>query len=119
MSSHNEAGATHEREIEEDVMNVPFIAWLGTVSTILITVSVLLLIGVYYLTQGQETARRFEEAEARITDIEAQRVIDARMVDEGYYVHPDADSGDGNVTRGTVSMPIEVGMEAVIADNPK
>ncbi len=121
MSSHNEEGAVHEREIEEDVMNVPLIAWLGTVSTILITVSVLLLIGVYYLTLSQETALRHKEADARITDIEAQRAIDAMLI-EGYYQTPDTEDAEGNPTRGTATMPIEIGMQDVVkeaANKPK
>ena len=66
-----------EREIEEDVMNVPFIAWLGSISTVLIVVAVLLLTGVFYLTQRQQTAERQADADARITELEAQRAIDA------------------------------------------
>lgn len=115
MSSHNEQDVKHEREIEEDVMNVPLIAWLGTIATILITVSVLLLIGVYYLTQGQETARRHLEADARITDIEAQRAIDAELV-EGYFKLPDEEDETGTVTRGTATMPIALGMQSVIEE---
>lgn len=115
MSSHNEEGVKHEREIEEDVMNVPLIAWLGTIATILIIVSVLLLIGVYYLTKGQETARRHVEAEARITDIEAQRIIDAKVV-EDYFLHPDKEDADGNMERGTATIPVEQGMIDVVKE---
>jgi len=118
MSSHNEEGTKHEREIEEDVMNVPLIAWLGTVSTILIIVSVLLLIGVYYLTLSQETALRHKEAEARITDIEAQRAIDAMMVDD-YYLNPESEDADGNVKRETATMPIALGMQEVVDEAAK
>jgi hypothetical protein len=111
-----ESAAQHpDREIQEDVMNVPFVAWIGTVTTILITVSVIVLIGVYYLTKGQEMERRQAEADGRITDMEAQREIDALVVD-GYYKFPDVDDGQGNVTRGTVSIPVSEGMRRVVED---
>lgn len=113
MSS-NETNAHPDREIEEDVMNVPFIAWLGTVSTILIAVTVLLLMGVYYLTQRQETALRWEEAEARITDLEAQRAID-KMVVNGVYELPAA-GDDVSQDRPLVSVPVSVGMTKVVEE---
>ena len=62
----DEHAQTSEREIEEDVVNVGFIAWLGGVATILIAVSVILLTGVYYLTLEQREARLQEEADARV-----------------------------------------------------
>lgn len=102
---------TKEREIEEDVMNVPVIAWLGTVSTILIAVSVILLIGVFYLTQDRQQALRQRQADERITELEAHRQIDAMVVD-GYYQQPDVEE-NGTVTRGKVSVPVEIGMRQI------
>lgn len=104
-----------DREIEEDVLDVPVIAWLGGISTVLIIVAVILLVGVYYLTQRQLDAERQAEADARITELEAQRAIDAMVVD-GYYQHPDVDDGEGNTTPGTVSIPVTEGMKKVIED---
>lgn len=100
-----------EREIEEDVMNVPVIAWLGTVATLLIIVSVILLIGVYYLTKDTQEAAQQAQADARITELEAHRKIDAMVVD-GYYREPDVDV-DGTVTRGKVNVPVELGMQQI------
>ncbi len=111
----NEQAQTSEREIEEDVVNVGFIAWLGGVATILIAVSVILLTAVYYVTLDQREARLQEEADARVTDLEAQQVIDAMVVD-GFFKHPDVDDGQGNVSRGTVSIPVSEGMKKVIED---
>lgn len=111
----DEHAQTSDREIEEDVVNVGFIAWLGGVATILIAVSVILLTGVYYLTLEQREARLQEEADARVTDLEAQQTIDDMVVD-GFYRHPDVDDGQGNVTRGTVSIPVSEGMKRVIED---
>ena len=94
-------------------MNVPLIAWLGIVSSILIAVSVIVLTGVYYLTEQKQMEERHEQADARITDLEAHRAIDKMMVD-GYYQQPDVDDGQGNVTRGTVSIPVEIGMKEIV-----
>lgn len=113
MSSQVSHGEVHEREIEEDVMNVPFIAWLGAVATILIAVLVLLLMGVYYLTQRQETARRWEQAGARVTDLEAQLEVDRRVVD-GYFRHPAADEVAGD--RPKVNVPVSIGMQKVVEE---
>ena len=38
------------------------------------------------------------------------------MVVDGFYRHPDVDDGQGNVTRGTVSIPVSEGMKKVIED---
>ena len=111
----NEQAQTSEREIEEDVVNVGFIAWLGGGATILIAVSVILLTAVYYFTLDAREARLQEEADARVTDLEAQQAID-QMVVEGFYQHPDLDDGLGNVTRGTVSIPVSEGMKKVVED---
>ncbi|MEM1452661.1 MAG: hypothetical protein AAGI22_26390 [Planctomycetota bacterium] len=104
-----------DREIEEDVMNVPFIAWLGSISTVLIIVAVLLLTGVFYLTQRQQTAERQRDADARITELEAQRAIDAMVVD-GYYKQPDGADEKGEPIPGTVSIPVTEGMRKVVED---
>ena len=112
MSSTEQHGADKkEREIEEDVMNVPVIAWLGTVSTILIIVSVILLIGVFYLTENKQLAERQSEADARITELEAHRKIDAMVVD-GYYKDADTEE-NGTVTRGKLHVPVEIGMRQI------
>ena len=66
----NEQAQTSEREIEEDVVNVGFIAWLGGVATILIAVSVILLTAVYYVTLDQREARLQEEADAQAAEAE-------------------------------------------------
>lgn len=110
MSSTEQHGKA-EREIEEDIMNVPVIAWLGTVSTILIIVSVILLIGVFYLTERQQLAERQSEADARITDLEAHRKIDAMIVDD-YFKGADVEV-DGTVTRGKFHIPVEIGMRQI------
>ena len=39
--STNDTNAQLDREIEDDVMNIPFIAWIGTISTIMIAVTVI------------------------------------------------------------------------------
>lgn len=111
------AAAAHEdvdeREIQEDVMNVPFVAWLGAVATILIAVSVILLTGVYYLTKGNEEALRQSEADGRKSDLQAQREVDEMLLD-GYYKLPDKELENGDVERGGISIPIGEGMEQVI-----
>ena len=110
MSSTQQQGKK-EREIEEDIMDVPVIAWLGTVATILIIVSVILLIGVFYLTENQQLAERQSEADARITDLEAHRIIDAMVVD-GHFKDADVEE-NGTVTRGKVHIPVEIGMQQI------
>mgnify|MGYP005992243443 CR=1 FL=1 len=100
-----------DREIQEDVMNVPVLAWLGTVSTILIIVSVILLIGVFYMTKDQQEAVRQTQADSRITDLEAHRQIDGMVVD-GFYKEADVDD-NGTVTRGKVHVPVELGMSQI------
>ncbi len=113
MSSteHGDHAAKSEREIEEDIMDVPVIAWLGTVSTILIIVAVILLTGLYHLTQRQQDATRQEEADTRITDLEAYRLIDATVVN-GHFQQPDSEE-NGTVTRGKVNLPVEIGMSQI------
>ena len=112
MSSTQQHGSgKSEREIEEDIMNVPVIAWLGTVATILIIVSVILLIGVFYLTENQQLTERQAEADVRITDLEAHRKIDAMVVD-GYFRDADVEE-DGTVTRGKLHVPVEIGMRQI------
>lgn len=100
-----------EREIEEDIMDVPVISWLGTVSTIIIIVSVIVLTGIFHLTERQQKEVRQAEADARITDLEAYRQIDNAIVD-GHFKQPDVDD-NGTVTRGKVSLPVEIGMRQI------
>ncbi len=113
MSDTHNTGAKKEREIEEDVMNVPLVAWLGTVASILIAVSVIVLTGIYYLTKHTQQERQQARADERVSDLEAHRQIEAMVVD-GYYQQPDVDDGQGNVTRGAVNLPVELGMRKVI-----
>ena len=118
MSTDSSAqGAKAEREIQEDVMNVPLIAWLGVVSAVITTVSVLLLMGVYHLTLKQQVAERQVEADQRITDLEAKRSID-EMVVNGFYRLPDVllvdEKGGTSTTPGGFAVPVEPGMQQVI-----
>lgn len=108
-----------DREIEEDVMNVGFVAWLGAITTILIAVTVIGLIGVYYLTLDMQTAERQAEADERITDTEAHQLIDD-MVVEGVFELPDVTDEAGEVmTRGGFSLPVERGMRQIVEANKK
>jgi hypothetical protein len=74
-------------------------------------VSVIFLIGVYYLTKDQQEAVRQTQADSRITDLEAHRQIDAMVVD-GHYKEADVDD-NGTVTRGKVHVPVELGMRQI------
>lgn len=100
-----------DREIQEDVVNVPLLGWLATVSSILIIVAVLLLTGVFYLTEGRQMELRQVQADSRITDIEAHRQIDEMVID-GYYREADVEES-GTVTRGKVNVPVEIGMRQI------
>lgn len=108
-----------EREIEEDVMDVGFVAWLGAVSTILIAVTVIGLIGVFYLTQDMQIAERQAEADARITDTEAHRMIDDIVVDGAYQLPDEKDEAGETMTRGGFSLPVERGMRQVVEANKR
>lgn len=112
--STNDTNAQLDREIEDDVMNIPFIAWIGTISTIMIAVTVIVLTGIYYLTQRQENALRWEQADARVSDLEAQRAID-KMVVNGVYELPTSGS-DFSQDRPKVSAPVSVGMTKVVEE---
>ena len=112
--STNDTNAQLDREIEDDVMNIPFIAWIGTISTIMIAVTVIVLTGIYYLTQRQENALRWEQADARVSDLEAQRAID-KMVVNGVYELPSTGS-DFSQDRPKVSAPVSVGMTKVVEE---
>ncbi|QDV08249.1 hypothetical protein Poly30_37850 [Planctomycetes bacterium Poly30] len=100
-----------EREIQDDVQNVPVLAFLTTVATLLIIVSVIFLTGVYYLTAGKQQELRQSQADSRITDLEAHRQIDDMVVD-GYYKEADVEE-NGTVTRGKVHVPVEIGMRQI------
>ena len=112
--STNDTNAQLDREIEDDVMNIPFIAWIGTISTIMIAVTVIVLTGIYYLTQRQENALRWEQADARVSDLEAQRAID-KMVVQGVYELPSTGS-DVSQDRPKVSAPVSAGMAKVVEE---
>ena len=112
--STNDTNAQLDREIEDDVMNIPFIAWIGPISTIMIAVTVIVLTGIYYLTQRQENALRWEQADARVSDLEAQRAID-KMVVQGVYELPSTGS-DVSQDRPKVSAPVSVGMTKVVEE---
>lgn len=108
-----------DREIEEDVMNVGLVAWLGAITTIITAVTVIGLIGVYYLTQDMQIAERQAEADARTTDTEAHQIIDGMVVD-GVYQLPDVKDEAGEVmTRGGYSVPVERGMRQVVEANKR
>lgn len=112
------ASETHpDREIQEDVMNVPFIAWLAAVSTILIAVSVLLLIGVYHLTKQREVAKRQAEATLRIDELEANRLVDREVITSG-EVYVSEIENMGTVDR-KYHLPVERGIQAVLEQNKK
>ena len=120
MSSegHSSGHSAHpDREIEEDVMNVGFVSWLAAVATIIIIATVLVLTGIYYMTRDAQMAERQAEADARITDLEAHRKIDA-MVIEGFYRTPDVQVGE-EVQRGLFSVPVERGMREVVEQNAR
>lgn len=112
--STNDTNAQLDREIEDDVMNIPFIAWIGTISTIMIAVTVIVLTGIYYLTQRQENALRWEQADARVSDLEAQRAID-KMVVQGVYELPSTGS-EISQDRPKVSAPVSAGMAKVVEE---
>lgn len=105
-----------DREIEEDVMNVGFVSWIGAVTTILIIASVFVLTGVYYLTKDLQMQERQAQADDRLGVLEAQRTVDGMVVD-GVYKLPDVEDADGNVTRGGYSVPVTRGMQQVVQQN--
>jgi len=94
-------------------MDVPFVAWIGIITTIAIILAVIILTGIYYMTKSQEMAIRQVEADSRITDMEAQRQIDATVVN-GFYRLPDKEDAEGNVIRGGVSVPVSDGMRKIV-----
>jgi len=108
-----------DREIEEDVMNVGLVAWLGAITTIITAVTVIGLIGVYYLTQDMQMAERQAEADARITDTEAHQMIDQMAVDGMYRLPGETNETDGSMTRGGFSLPVERGMRQVVEANKR
>ena len=111
MSSHDHP----DRQIEEDVLAVPFIAWLGIVGVILIVASVFALTGMYYQTQHSLTAERYADAEAFVTPAEAKVAADHEVVD-GYFrvPAPDGSSDEGPDAKKFVSIPVAEGKAKVI-----
>lgn len=117
--SHAHPAAHPDREIEEDVLAVPFIAWLGVTGVILIVASVLALTGMYYQTQNALTRARYAEAESRLTPAEAKVAADAVVV-EGYYRGVPSPEGavapePGQEPKQYVSVPVhEYGKRKVL-----
>jgi hypothetical protein len=107
-----------DREIEEDVLAVPFIAWLGIVGAILTVASVLALTGMYYQTLHGLERRLYAEAEASVTPAEAKVAAD-RLALLGYYrgvPSPDGvvESAAGADARQFVSIPVAEGKKKVL-----
>lgn len=109
------SNAHPERQIEEDVLAVPFIAWLGIVGVILIVASVFALTGMYYQTQHGLTEQRYTDAEALVTPAEAKVAADHQVVD-GYFrvPSPDGSSDEGPDAKTFVSIPVSEGKAKVI-----
>ena len=104
-----------DRQIEEDVLAVPFITWLGIVGVILIVASVFALTGMYYQTQRSLDAQRYADAEAVVTPLEAKVAADDEVVD-GYYrvPSPNGTSEEGADAKKFVSIPVSEGKAKVI-----
>lgn len=115
-----------DREIEEDVLAVPLIAWLGIVGAILIVASVFALTGMYYQTLHGVERRLYAEAEASVTPAEAKVAAD-KVALRGYYrgvPSPEGviPTGAGATEPGAkefVSIPVAEGKKKVLADYGK
>ena len=116
-SSSNAHPAEHpNRQIEEDVLAVPMVAWLGVIGTILIVASVLALTGMYYQTQHALDRARNAEAEAHLTPAEAKVAADREVVG-GYYrgiPSPDGAPAEGADANRFVSIPVAEGKKKVL-----
>lgn len=107
-----------DREIEEDVLAVPFIAWLGIVGTILIVASVFALTGMYYQTLHGLERKLYAEAEASVTPAEAKVAAD-RVALLGYYrgvPSPEGVVESGPDAKQFVSIPVAEGKKKVLQD---
>lgn len=105
-----------DREIQEDVLAVPLIAWLAGISTILIVVSIIALTGFHYQSYHALERERFAAAEALITPAEAKTAADAEVI-RGYYKGVPSPEGlveEGPDAKSFVSIPIEHGRRAVL-----
>ncbi|MEZ6017945.1 MAG: hypothetical protein R3F49_22765 [Planctomycetota bacterium] len=109
--------AGHEdREIEEDVLAVPFIAWLGVTGAILIVASVLALTGMYYQTEHALERERYLAADAQITPSEARLTADHETIN-GYFKgipSPDGVVEEGPDAKKFVSIPVAEGRKKVL-----
>lgn len=115
-ASSNAHPAEHpDREIEEDVLAVPFIAWLTAVGTILIVASVLALTGMYYQTQSRLDRERAEAAAALVTPAEAKVAADKTALNGYYRGVPDPNLKDGKY----VSIPVSEGRKKVLEQYAK
>ncbi len=120
--SHAHPADHPDRQIEEDVLAVPIIAWLGVTGSILIIVSVFALTGLYYQTQHALDRERSADAEALVTPAEAKVKAD-RVAIDGYYKVPDPNppklDPDGKPIvdpnpRTYVSIPVAEGKKKVL-----
>lgn len=105
-----------DREIEEDVLAVPFIAWLGVVGSILIVVSVFALTGMYYQTLHGLERRLYAEADASVTPAEAKVAAD-KVALLGYYrgvPSPEGAVETGADAKQFVSIPVSEGKKKVL-----
>lgn len=121
-ASHAHPAEHSHRQIEEDVLAVPFVAWLGIVGTILIVASVFGLTGLYYQTQHALNRERAADAESRVTPAEAKVKAD-KVALNGYYRIPDPNppklDADGKPiadpdARTYVSIPVAEGKKKVL-----
>jgi len=106
-----------DREIEEDVLAVPLIAWLGVVGAILIVASVLGLTGMYYQTLHGLERRLYAEADASLTPAEAKVAAD-KVALLGFYrgvPSPEGVVETGPDAKQFVSIPVAEGKKKVLA----
>lgn len=113
--SHAHPAEHPDRQIEEDVLAVPFIAWLGGTSTIIIVASVLALTGLYYQSQHALERQRAADGEALVTPAEAKVKADREAL-QGYYkgIPSPNPVGEGETAPAYVSVPVSVGKERVL-----
>lgn len=113
--SHAHPAEHPNRQIEEDVLAVPFIAWLGVTATIIIVASVLALTGLYHQSQRALERQRAADGEALVTPAEAKVAADRTAID-GYYkgIPSPNPVAEGEAAPAYVSMPVSKGKERVL-----
>lgn len=105
-----------DRQIEEDVLAVPMIAWLGIVGSILIVAAVLALTGMYYQTKHDLEAERHADAARIETPAEAKVKAD-KLALSGYYrgiPSPEGTVEEGSESKQFVSIPVSEGKKKVL-----